>query len=554
MFATLACATAWAAPQLRLSTAALGPYSIAQGQNGPTPSMDVWNAGDGDLALTLQSNVSWLSANLGVTRPCPQNASIPCRAVNISLATSGLAAGTYTGFLTVVAAGAIDAPQTVSVTVQMGGGVPASIELIVAPGRRASRTLTTSTRFTTRAVPAPGGPALSVSTDGGGSFRTTFSYEIAVVASEGQAEGTYAGRVEISESPLAADNKAVGVQMRVTRAGIAAPAPEQVRFKLMPGAAPQTGFIAVNNAGLGPLAVSGATAAVTGTGNWLATSVTGNFVGVTVNPQGLTAGTYSGTVTIASNAANSSVVVPVTLDIVPNGAPVASFGGVVSNATFQPGDLALGDLPAVFGEGFTFSPSQGAPSLPLSNTLAGTSVFINDQPAPVFFTSYNQVNFQVPYNAQLGPARLRVDRDGQRGNEVAIRIARANPRILVAVNGAGQAVTASTTGPLAPVRPGETLVVYCLGFGPTNPTVNAGEGAPGGPLAVIDPLPTVVVGGSGIVPGQQVAPLFVGLTPGFVGLYQVNVTIPANVSRGPNVPMSIVGPGYTSNVAQLSIP
>ncbi len=45
-----------AAPKLRLSDTAVGPYSIAMGANGSTQVIEAWNAGDGALSLGLSSS------------------------------------------------------------------------------------------------------------------------------------------------------------------------------------------------------------------------------------------------------------------------------------------------------------------------------------------------------------------------------------------------------------------------------------------------------------------------------------------------------------------
>jgi uncharacterized protein (TIGR03437 family) len=37
-----------------------------------------------------------------------------------------------------------------------------------------------------------------------------------------------------------------------------------------------------------------------------------------------------------------------------------------------------------------------------------------------------------------------------------------------------------------------------------------------------------------------VTPLYAGLTPNFVGLYQINVTIPEDAPRGPAVPVALI--------------
>ena len=65
-------------------------------------------------------------------------------------------------------------------------------------------------------------------------------------------------------------------------------------------------------------------------------------------------GIYTGTVTIASNAANSSVAVPVQFTVEAQTAPIAYAGGAVNNGTFASGEsLAQGDIAAVFGDQLT---------------------------------------------------------------------------------------------------------------------------------------------------------------------------------------------------------
>ena len=48
-------------------------------------------------------------------------------------------------------------------------------------------------------------------------------------------------------------------------------------------------------------------------------------------------------------------------------------------------------------------------------------------------------------------------------------------------------------------------------------------------------------------------PFFAGLTPTFVGLYQLNVVVPTNVPRDDHVPVRVEGPGYTSNVVEIAV-
>jgi uncharacterized protein (TIGR03437 family) len=43
------------------------------------------------------------------------------------------------------------------------------------------------------------------------------------------------------------------------------------------------------------------------------------------------------------------------------------------------------------------------------------------------------------------------------------------------------------------------------------------------------------------------------LTPGLVGLFQINVFVPENAPKGERVPLRIEGPGYRSNTVELAI-
>src|SRR5277367_6444507 len=102
----------YATPQLRLSTSTVGPLNIAVGSNGTTQTVSTSNIGDGTLSLSASANVSWITASIV--------------GANVQMApnTSTLTQGIATGIVTVTAANAIDSPQTIVVTVQMGGGVP----------------------------------------------------------------------------------------------------------------------------------------------------------------------------------------------------------------------------------------------------------------------------------------------------------------------------------------------------------------------------------------------------------------------------------------------
>jgi uncharacterized protein (TIGR03437 family) len=510
-----------AAPQLQLSSGAIGIVNIAPGANGPTQTVTATNAGDGALNLSVSSSASWLAASLAANNR-----------IQIALNTASLAAGMYTEFVTVNSPGAIDAPQTISVTVQMGG-VPASLQFYVAPsGGSASQQINTQSAVSASATTSNGGGWLSVS--GQGSFNFFYPYYVTATSTGTQAPGDYTGNVVLTGGSNPADNKTVAVTLHVTSSPIAQVTPSTMQLRAIQGGAKITNYVSVANTGQGSLTISGATATAN-SGTWLSAAVvTNGAVGVTADPSGLAPGNYTGSVTLAGNAANfGSLTVPVELVVTANTGPLISFGGVVDNAIGST-TMAPGDIASVYGLGLGPVTPVGASSLPLGTNLGGTQVFFNNIPAPAYYASNGQVNFQVPFEAQPGPAQVSVTYNGQTGNTVSATIAPVVPRILrIGIGNYGIIVNQDQSFPMPPTpginshpaRPGDTLVIYAIGLGATTPAVANGVASPGSTLATVPNVGVMFGGGfaSPAIPGTVV---FAGLTPGLVGLYQVNVIVP----------------------------
>ena len=63
--------------------------------------------------------------------------------------------------------------------------------------------------------------------------------------------------------------------------------------------------------------------------------------------------------------------------------------------------------------------------------MADTQVLLNGVPIPIFYTSYGQINCQIPTDAPTGTATLQVKRtDGQASNLVTVTIGPRAPRLL----------------------------------------------------------------------------------------------------------------------------
>jgi len=97
-----------------------------------------------------------------------------------------------------------------------------------------------------------------------------------------------------------------------------------------------------------------------------------------------------------------------------------------------------------------------------------------------------------------------------------------------------------------PVKAGDALVIYCAGLGAVSTPVANDAAAAAAPLSQTG-IPTVTIG------HKPARVLFSGLTPGFAGLYQVNVKVPADVTPGDEVPVVIGIAGQTSPVVTISV-
>ncbi len=549
----LACSPLFGAAKLRLDTTTVGPISVATGSNGPTQTINASNAGDAAFNLTASSSVNWLTPTVAGQRPCGVLGT--CTPVNIALNTASLAKGTYTGIVTLSDPAAIDAPQTITVTVNVGGGVPDALTLYVpANGTPVSQTFYTGGRVTPTVNAPAGGPVLSLALPGAGSFASTYTYTLTAQAPAGIAQQAYNGSIVVAGSPISTENKTVPVTLNVTSQPIASASSNSVAFRIPQGSAKQTQYVAISNLNTGTLTVNSATATATGGGAWLtATSIPG-YVGFTADPASLQPGTYQGSVAIASNAANSTVTIPVTFEVIASGPPLVRAGAVVNNATFTGDTLAQGDFPALFGEQLTTGDPQISGATPWSTTLGGATVFLNDQPVPLYYVSANQINFIIPYEAAVGPGTLRVDRDGQRGNTVSVLIGKASPKLLLAADVQGNKVSI-VGGALAPVHTGDTIVLYGFGFGQTNPPVPTNSTTPLSPLSVVPGTNNVYFGAGGLFSKPvSVTPAFIGLAPSFISsFYQINVQIPANAPKGPAVPVYLQGDAGTTNMLLLNI-
>lgn len=219
--------------------------------------------------------------------------------------------------------------------------------------------------------------------------------------------------------------------------------------------------------------------------------------------------------------------------------PVVSSGGIVGAASYN-AYPAPGTLIAIFGSALSEAPAA-ATGVPLSTSLATTSVFLSGQSLPLISAADGQVNAMIPYNLSATTRhQLIVKRGASLSVPEPIALSTAQPAIFsVDSSGKGQGHIYKATaageqilaGPANPAGAGDVLVMYCAGLGLVDPPVPAGAPAPDTVLTTtINPV-TALIG------GKPAKVLFSGLTAGFTGLYQINAIVPDGVTPGDAVPV-----------------
>ncbi len=231
--------------------------------------------------------------------------------------------------------------------------------------------------------------------------------------------------------------------------------------------------------------------------------------------------------------------------------PAFPAAGVVHAATFST-TLAPGGMVSLFGTRVA-SATASATSLPLAGLLAGAQVLVNGTPAPLFFASAGQINFQMPFELQgQTSAELKVSVLGISTPPVTIPLVAAAPGLFtVSQDGKGFVVALHGTDntpvtALNPARAGETIVVYGTGLGRVTPAVASGAASPLNPAATTQTQATAIIG------TNTARVVFSGLAPGFVGLYQINIEIPA-ATPAADVPLVVSIGDVRSNLVALPV-
>jgi uncharacterized protein (TIGR03437 family) len=250
--------------------------------------------------------------------------------------------------------------------------------------------------------------------------------------------------------------------------------------------------------------------------------------------------------------------------------PTVPSNGVVEGAGFAH-TIAAGGIASIFGSNLAAG-TLAAGALPLPQTLGATSVTMNGTKCGLFFVSSTQINFQVPWELQTSPtASLIVTAEGGPSTSITIPISSAAPGIFTVggvsgapnqgaiqiANGANAGAFAATAGSIpgvnsSPATAGQFITIYASGLGQvTNTPADGTAAGTGSSLSVVSGQVSVSIGGVNIpssTPG-----FFAGLSPGFVGLYQVNVPVPSGLGKNSAAQVVVTATNLTSNTATIAV-
>ena len=235
--------------------------------------------------------------------------------------------------------------------------------------------------------------------------------------------------------------------------------------------------------------------------------------------------------------------------------PTLSANAVLNNLNPVVGaPLAPGTIVQIYGSSLGVTGAGSISNGQLQTSLNGVSVNINGTAAPLFYVSSGQINVQLPNELQPGQQyQLYATVNGLHSNPLTITTTASQPGLASFAD--GTVIAQDTNYKLInsdnPAHAGEVIILYATGMGATNPPVPTGAVAPSSQLANVTVQPQVTVGSA----SAQV--LFAGLSPGSVGLYQVDVKIPEYIPEtalGPGtMPLVITQNGVTSNTVMLPV-
>ena len=231
-----------------------------------------------------------------------------------------------------------------------------------------------------------------------------------------------------------------------------------------------------------------------------------------------------------------------------------------SSTTIQPGSWI-----SIYGSNLAAGSFTWDGTYPMPTSLGGVTVTINGQKGYLYYVGPGQINLQAPDDSATGIVGVTVtNASGSWTSTVTLAPvapalslfdAKHVAGIILRFDGSGAydgglydiiGPAGTTFGypfPAVPAKPGDIVVLYGVGFGPTSPPVPAGQAFSGAATAIS--AWQIKIGGT------TVQPSFTGI--GSPGLYQINLTIPGGLGSGDQPLTAVAGGAQTQNGIVISL-
>jgi uncharacterized protein (TIGR03437 family) len=234
-------------------------------------------------------------------------------------------------------------------------------------------------------------------------------------------------------------------------------------------------------------------------------------------------------------------------------APNYTAAGIVNGASFAPG-LAPNTIVSIFGTNLAWDTvilqASDLAGGVMPTSLGNVEVYFEGWPAYLYYVSPSQINLLVPSDLLPGPFRFWVARQGTSGPIITVTLQSAAPALFQYPT--GTAIATHPDGSLvssgAPAAAGGIVTLWATGLGNTNPELE--DGVLPSAAQWISQLSQFDVQLNG-VSLDSAAILYAGVAPGFAGLYQVNVQLPAQLPANPEIRLGL---GATISPTGLILP
>jgi uncharacterized protein (TIGR03437 family) len=547
------------------STSTTGPLTFSASSlafnatvGGTAPSQTLVVSSTSASTFSVTPSASWLSVT-------PTSGSLPAT-LTVSVNTAGLTSG-QSGYLTFLANGV-----TQTFPVSLGIGTTGTSGLTATPSSLsftyslastpASQTISVqstngqATAFTASASTSTGGSWLSLNVSPTQTLTTpSNNFLTASINTSGlTAAGTYSGTITLTTT---SGTLSIPVTLTISGAPPITVSPTSLTFSYAAGgSAPNSQSVSVSGSG-------NFSATATSTGNWLSvtpsTGTAPTTLTVSVNPAGLTPGSYSGSIAVAATGgATGSATITVSLTVT---APLPTISQVSNAASYVSEAISPGELITIFGTAIgPTTPVQLTltSSGTVSTNIGNVEVLVNGIACPLIYVSSTQVSAVVPYAVAIfQTAQVYVEYLGQSSNAMEETVATTAPGLFTA-NSSGTGPGAilnqnlSVNSPSNPAAPGSVVTLYLTGEGQTSPPGVTGSVTQALAAPPYTPSPLLPV--AALVNNSPATIEFAGEAPGIVaGVLQVNVLIPAGTPAGA-IPVAVsIGGRSTQNGVTVSV-